>query len=391
MLSEKRRSTRRVAARIERGQLYRGGKPPELEYDSGAPEEGGHTNERRSTGMLFDVDSVVFSGFKPAKSRSKVSNALPRNKNIFNHNTRRAFGKRYVFCLSHGPYRIGLAYQLRYHYRLELFSVVRPLPVTGSAVSTIVDDKFCNVATMDLTMKRSNANGTFCQSSSTIISRCEAISFEASHRVNANPKQEPVIGCFRHIVKWEERKTKDKKRRRETRKRLERVLVSNDSRNIGAEVTSAGVAIGMLINERFAADLAKADAIAENISSLMASSRARENYTLVALVSASCFYTPTCTSAFNRKRATSAEKEIAALKEQLAATNDSNSKTEGHQLSQPPQGSDQQQVHDASNPRRTPNSNLEQELQAKDKENTSYPPLLEAFFSPGSGQEEPKW
>ncbi|EZA58841.1 hypothetical protein X777_15010 [Ooceraea biroi] len=77
-------------------------------------------------------------------------------------------------------------------------------------------------------------------------------------------------------------------------------------------------------------------------------------------------------------RATSAEKEIAALKEQLAATNDSNSKTEGHQLSQPPQGSDQQQVHDASNPRRTPNSNLEQELQAKDKE-------------PGSGQEEPKW
>lgn len=68
------------------------------------------------------------------------------------------------------------------------------------------------------------------------------------------------------------------------------------------------------------------------------------------------------------QRATSAEKEIAALKEQLAATNDSNSKTEGHQLSQPPQGSDQQQVHDASNPRRTPNSNLEQELQAKDKE-----------------------
>lgn len=32
----------------------------------------------------------------------------------------------------------------------------------------------------------------------------------------------------------------------------------------------------MLINERFAADLAKADAIAENISSLMASSRERE-------------------------------------------------------------------------------------------------------------------
>lgn len=63
-----------------------------------------------------------------------------------------------------------------------------------------------------------------------------------------------------------------------------------------------------------------------------------------------------------------AEKEVSALKEQLAAANDSNSKTEGHQLSQPPQGSDQQQVHDASNPRRTPNSNFEQELQAKDKE-----------------------
>lgn len=59
---------------------------------------------------------------------------------------------------------------------------------------------------------------------------------------------------------------------------------------------------------------------------------------------------------------------MSALKEQLAAANDGNSKTEGHKLSQTPQGSDQQQVHDASNPRRTPNTNLEQELQAKDKE-----------------------
>ncbi|EGI68103.1 hypothetical protein G5I_03197 [Acromyrmex echinatior] len=142
------------------------------------------------------------------------------------------------------------------------------------------------------------------------------------------------------------------------------------------------------------------------------------------------------TRKIKRKRATSAEKEIAALKEQLAATNDNNSKTEGHQLSQPPQGSDQQQVHDASNPRRTPNSNLEQELQAKDKEvqteavvdftwriafksgnmigiqtiklsveykaiqvdkssrgNIEYelPATTRSLFSPGSGQEEPKW
>ncbi|KAF7380617.1 hypothetical protein HZH68_016482 [Vespula germanica] len=67
-------------------------------------------------------------------------------------------------------------------------------------------------------------------------------------------------------------------------------------------------------------------------------------------------------------RATLAEKEVSALKEQLATANDGNSKTEGHQLSQTSQGSDQQQQHDASNPRRTPNSNLEQELQAKDKE-----------------------
>lgn len=68
------------------------------------------------------------------------------------------------------------------------------------------------------------------------------------------------------------------------------------------------------------------------------------------------------------QRATLAEKEVSALKEQLAAANEGNSKTEGHKLSQTPQGSDQQQVHDASNPRRTPNTNLEQELQAKDKE-----------------------
>nr|KAF7390526.1 hypothetical protein H0235_017688 [Vespula pensylvanica] len=72
------------------------------------------------------------------------------------------------------------------------------------------------------------------------------------------------------------------------------------------------------------------------------------------------------------KRATLAEKEVSALKEQLATANDGNSKTEGHQLSQTSQGSDQQQQHDASNPRRTPNSNLEQELQAKDKENRTF-------------------
>ncbi|KAL2712121.1 homeobox protein cut [Vespula squamosa] len=67
-------------------------------------------------------------------------------------------------------------------------------------------------------------------------------------------------------------------------------------------------------------------------------------------------------------RATLAEKEVSALKEQLATTSDGNSKTEGHHSSQTSQGSDQQQQHDASNPRRTPNTNLEQELQAKDKE-----------------------
>ncbi|KYM95425.1 hypothetical protein ALC62_13853, partial [Cyphomyrmex costatus] len=99
----------------------------------------------------------------------------------------------------------------------------------------------------------------------------------------------------------------------------------------------------------------------------------RKNYIFVVLDGTVLFCVSICMSDFSRNAetlhiATSAEKEIAALKEQLAATNDNNSKTEGHQLSQPPQGSDQQQVHDASNPRRTPNSNLEQELQAKDKE-----------------------
>ncbi|KAI4481646.1 hypothetical protein M0804_009167 [Polistes exclamans] len=77
--------------------------------------------------------------------------------------------------------------------------------------------------------------------------------------------------------------------------------------------------------------------------------------------------TPTPHPHNGAKRATLAEKEVSALKEQLANANDGNIKTEGHQLSQNSQGSDQQQ-HDASNPRRTPNSNLEQELQAKDKE-----------------------
>lgn len=63
---------------------------------------------------------------------------------------------------------------------------------------------------------------------------------------------------------------------------------------------AAGVAIGMLINVRFAADLAKADAVAESISSLTVSSR-EELHTFVALVSASCFYAPICTSGFNGK------------------------------------------------------------------------------------------
>lgn len=70
------------------------------------------------------------------------------------------------------------------------------------------------------------------------------------------------------------------------------------------------------------------------------------------------------------QKASLAEKEVTALKEQLAAANDGNSKTEGQHLSQNPQGAEQ--AHDASNPRRTPNSNFEQELQAKDKEVSIY-------------------
>ncbi|XP_043476898.1 homeobox protein cut-like isoform X10 [Leptopilina heterotoma] len=68
---------------------------------------------------------------------------------------------------------------------------------------------------------------------------------------------------------------------------------------------------------------------------------------------------------FWQQKASLAEKEVTALKEQLAAVNDGNSKTEGQNVSQNPQGTEQS--HD-SNPRRTPNSNLEQELQTKDKE-----------------------
>lgn len=54
---------------------------------------------------------------------------------------------------------------------------------------------------------------------------------------------------------------------------------------------------------------------------------------------------------------------MSSLKEQLAAATDGNSKTEGQQLSQ-----NAEQTQDANNPRRTPNSNHEQELQAKDRE-----------------------
>ncbi|KAG7208199.1 hypothetical protein KM043_016546 [Ampulex compressa] len=95
-------------------------------------------------------------------------------------------------------------------------------------------------------------------------------------------------------------------------------------------------------------------------------------------------------------RATLAEKEVSALKEQLAAANDSNSKTEGHQLPQTPQGSEQQQVHDASNLRRTPNSNLEQELQAKDKEveceeAVKYPTVRTVLNSPKRWAEGARW
>ncbi|KAK0095582.1 hypothetical protein PV326_007931 [Microctonus aethiopoides] len=66
-------------------------------------------------------------------------------------------------------------------------------------------------------------------------------------------------------------------------------------------------------------------------------------------------------------RATLAEKELSTLKEQVAASSDGNSKTEGHNTSQNVQ-STEQNYEQSSNPRRTPNTNLEQELQAKDKE-----------------------
>ncbi|XP_034952259.1 homeobox protein cut isoform X3 [Chelonus insularis] len=69
---------------------------------------------------------------------------------------------------------------------------------------------------------------------------------------------------------------------------------------------------------------------------------------------------------FWQQRATLAEKEVSALKEQLSASNDGNSKTEGHQkTSQNVQNTEQ--TYDQSNPR-SPNNNLEQELQTKDKE-----------------------
>lgn len=59
-----------------------------------------------------------------------------------------------------------------------------------------------------------------------------------------------------------------------------------------------------------------------------------------------------------------AEKEVTTLKEKLAALSDRSIKTEGQQQSQNAQSGE----HDSSNPRRTPNNTLEQELQAKDKE-----------------------
>lgn len=58
-----------------------------------------------------------------------VSNALPRNKNIFNH-TRRALAAQRVLSFSWTiSYRVGLSVSTRYDYRLELFSVVWSLPV----------------------------------------------------------------------------------------------------------------------------------------------------------------------------------------------------------------------------------------------------------------------
>lgn len=66
------------------------------------------------------------------------------------------------------------------------------------------------------------------------------------------------------------------------------------------------------------------------------------------------------------QRATLAEKEVSTLKEQLAAANDGNIKTEGQQSPQNLLAIEP--AYDTSNPRRTPNSNADQELQAKDKE-----------------------
>jgi hypothetical protein len=77
-----------------------------------------------------------------------------------------------------------------------------------------------------------------------------------------------------------------------------------------------------------------------------------------------------------------AEKELSALKEKLAAHNDGNSKTEGLLLSQNAQSAEQNQ--EANNPRRTPNSNHEQELQAKDREvgiNSGFGLILVPFAS----------
>ncbi|XP_044021137.1 homeobox protein cut isoform X3 [Aphidius gifuensis] len=70
---------------------------------------------------------------------------------------------------------------------------------------------------------------------------------------------------------------------------------------------------------------------------------------------------------FWQQRATLAEKEVTTLKEKLAASTDGNIKTEGQQqTSQNAQSTETS--HEHSNPRRSPSINLEQELQAKDKE-----------------------
>lgn len=46
---------------------------------------------------------------------------------------------------------------------------------------------------------------------------CLSFVFRSIGDVNANPKQEAVIGRFGRIAKWEKRKTKDKKGGKETR------------------------------------------------------------------------------------------------------------------------------------------------------------------------------